>query len=332
MIKTFLPALVLSCVCCSAASAQFAPQVGLAGSTAIHKGSPDIKAWASSCTILRGLQQIDNPSLGYTTLGDASSALGTANGEVVSLGDSGVATISFVQALYNGPGADFAVFENAFQNPADKEEAFLELAFVEVSSDGKLFFRFPATSNTPTATQIKGAGDYMNARLINNLAGKYVSQYGTPFDLEELKGTEGLDVDHITHIRIIDVIGSVGSAGSKDQLGQPINDPYPTPFGTGGFDLDAVAAIHMSGTGISSTGTETASIFPNPASDEVHITLPVVTAPATLALCDLSGKVILRQEALIKNIIPISGLQSGLYLVGIIEVTGIQWIGKCSKI
>lgn len=330
--KKFLPALLLTSLCCAAASAQFAPQVGLAGSTAIHKGSPDIKAWASSCIIRRGLQQIDNPSLGYATLGDHTSALGTANGEVVSLGDSGVAIVSFVQALYNGPGPDFAVFENAFQNPADKEEAFMELAFVEVSSDGKHFFRFPATSNTPTATQVRGAGDYMNARLVHNLAGKYLSQYGTPFDLEELKGTEGLDVDRITHIRIIDVIGSVGSVGSKDQSGQLINDPYPTPFGTGGFDLDAVAALHMTGTGIPGTPGATASIFPNPASEAVYVTLPALTSSATLVLCDLSGKVILQQSAQTKNTIPLSGLHSGLYLVGIIEATGIQWIGKCSKI
>lgn len=329
--RIFLPALLFTSIC-SVASAQFAPQAGLAGSTAIHKGSPEIKAWASSCTLHRGLQHIENPSLGYTTLGDGTSALGMANGEVVSLGDSGVATVSFVQALYNGAGPDFAVFENAFQNPADKEEAFMELAFVEVSSDGEHFFRFPATSNTPTAAQIRGAGDYLNARLVNNLAGKYLSQYGTPFDLEELKGTEGLDIDHITHIRIIDVIGSVGSVGSKDQSGQLINDPYPTAFGTGGFDLDAVAALHMTGTGLSGVTGATASIFPNPASEAVYVTLPAVAASTALVLCDLSGKVIIRQDAQAKNTIPLDGLHSGLYLVGIIEATGIQWIGKCAKI
>jgi hypothetical protein len=332
MMRIFLPAMLLTVLCSSAALGQFAPQVGVPGSTEIHKGSPLIKAWASSCTIRRGFQHIENPSLGYTTLGDHNSALGMANGEVVSLGDSGVATVAFVQALYNGAGPDFAVFENAFQNPANKEEAFMELAFVEVSSDGAHFFRFPATSNTPTATQVKGAGDYMNARLVNNLAGKYIAQNGTPFDLEELKGTEGLDVDHITHIRIIDAIGSVGSAGSKDQLGQVVNDPYPTPFGTGGFDLDAVAALNSTGTGIRTEEAEMVRIFPNPATEQVQVIFPAVAPSGVLVLCDLSGKIIVQQNAQIKNILPLSGLNTGLYLIGILEASRIQWIGKCSKI
>jgi len=33
--------------------------------------------------------------------------------------------------------------------------------------------------------------------------------YGTPFDLEEMIGIIGLNVDSITHVKVIDVVGSI---------------------------------------------------------------------------------------------------------------------------
>ena len=42
----------------------------------------------------------------------------------------------------NGNSWDFCVFENAFN------DSFLELGFVEVSSNGNDFYRFPSTSFT----------------------------------------------------------------------------------------------------------------------------------------------------------------------------------------
>src|ERR1700744_4168377 len=118
------------------AVAQYAPQQGVAGSTAISASSPLFTMWANGCTIHRGLMEIDNPSLGYVTNGDSSDAVGMADNSVVSLGDSGVAVLTFAAPIIDGPGPDFAVFENGFANPANDSQAFLELAFVEVSSDG----------------------------------------------------------------------------------------------------------------------------------------------------------------------------------------------------
>jgi hypothetical protein len=46
-------------------------------------------------------------------------------------------------------------------------------------------------------------------------------------------------------VRIIDVVGNIQPEWrSEDALGHPINDPWPTAFETGGFDLDAVGVIH----------------------------------------------------------------------------------------
>ena len=54
-----------------------------------------------------------------------------------------------------------------------------------------------------------------------------------------------LDKDHITHVRIIDVIGNIDPEyATYDCQGNPINDPWPTPFASCGMDLDAVGVIH----------------------------------------------------------------------------------------
>lgn len=225
-------------------SAQFLPQVGFGTNDAIQKDDAKIKAWATGCEILRGWINITNKSLGKASFGTESNAIGVAGGgSIVSLGDSGVAILTFAKPVKNGIGADFAVFENAFlfENAG---LAFIELAFVEVSSDGNNYFRFPSESNTDFSSQLNGFG-YLDASKINNLAGKYINNYGTPFDLEELKTVVGLDVDNITHVKIIDVIGIVtGNKSQKDSKNQIINDPFPTPFTTCGFDLDAVGVLN----------------------------------------------------------------------------------------
>ena len=161
-------------------TAQFHPPVGSTGTSAMHKDSSAFVGWAQQCIIQRGELDISNPSLGYASVGDGFSALGQAgvNG-VVSLGDAGEATLTFEYTIYDGPGWDFAVFENSFN------DSYLELAFVEVSSDGVNFQRFPAVSNTQDSIQIDGFGN-IDATKINNLAGKYRSLYGTPFDLADL--------------------------------------------------------------------------------------------------------------------------------------------------
>ncbi len=241
--------------------AQFAPPAGQPGSTAIYKDSSVFVNWASQCIVNRGLQDISDPGLGFASVGADSSGIGKAGTTgVVSLGDGGTAELRFPKPIVNGPGPDFAVFENAF------DDHFLELAHVEVSSDGNSFFRFPSVSNTQTSTQV-GGFDSLDARKVRNLAGKYRANYGVPFDLEELKGIAGLDLQNITMVRIIDVVGSINMAhGTYDSSGTLINDPWPTPFASGGFDLDAVGVINEGA--ISTLESQSlnpgARIYPNP--------------------------------------------------------------------
>ncbi len=251
-------------------NAQFPGPVGTPGSTAIHKDSSIFVAWATNCTVQRGYQDISNPSLGFASVGDSTMALGIAGSNgVVSLGDGGSAILTFENPIKNGPGWDFAVFENAFN------DNFLELAFVEVSSDGMNYFRFPPTSNTQTTTQIGPFDNAGDATKINNLAGKYRTQYGTPFDLEELSGIVGLDVNNITHIKIIDVVGSINPLyATYDINNNPINDPFPTPFASGGFDLDAVGVIHQQTTSLNEMNHEISfTVYPNPISKNQRLNI-----------------------------------------------------------
>lgn len=284
----------------------FPPAAGQIGSTAMHKDSSAFSAWVLNCTVVRGDMDISNPSLGKASAGDDSFGCGKAlsNG-VVSLGDGGYAVCAFASPIKNGPGPDFAVFENSFDGN------FLELAFVEVSSDGINFFRFPAKSLADTMIQA-GTFDNSDARMFDNLAGKYMAGYGTPFDLEDLNGTAGLDLGSISHIRVKDVVGCLQDQYcSRDSQGRKINDPWPTPFQQGGFDLDAIGVIHSSAvTGLA-------------ASNAVKIYLPTVlhqneileikaASLQALDLLDLQGRLVVHFT---EGKMEAGALTPGLYLL-----------------
>jgi hypothetical protein len=241
--------------------AQFHGPVGSLNCNAIHKDSSVIVNWAKQCLVNRGFQSLDDESLGPTTTGHDTCAIGKAGESgVVSLGDKGEAILQFHKPIIDGLGHDFAVFENSFS------DSFLELAFVEVSSDGIHYVRFPATSLTQTLTQIEAYDEVGEASKLNNLAGKYKAMYGTPFDLNELRDSVNVNIQYITHVKIIDVVGSINPLfASFDQYKQIINDPFPTAFPNGGFDLDAVGVIHQADiyTNINEQ-VNNFDVFPNP--------------------------------------------------------------------
>lgn len=275
--------------------AQYPPPAGQPGSTAIYKDSSVFVDWASGCTVMRGWQDISNHALGYASVGDSSMALGPAGSNgVVSLGDGGIATLTFDHTIVNGPSWDFAVFENSFS------DYYLELAFVEVSSNGVNYYRFPASSLTDTVVQV-GPYDSLDARKLNNLAGKYRALYGTPFDLEELKDKPGLNVNNITHIRVIDVVGSLQTQyAAYDTAGRKINDPWPTPFPSCGFDLDAVGVIWNTTNAIQSISkaSENVMVWPNPASDHINIRWPGRrTSQGKIRILDITDKCIIESAA-----------------------------------
>jgi hypothetical protein len=213
---------------------EYEPPAGRPGSSAIAADDARFVAWATDFA-------------GDITLGsdvdegfdDPEQALAAAEGEtesVLSLGNGGVVTLTFADPINDGNGPDFAVFENGF------DDYFLELAFVEVSSNGEDFQRFDCAY---LGEEPIGQYDTHDTELIGGLAGKYRAGFGTPFDLELLRDKDlveegDLNLDAITHVRIVDIIGD-GSA--EDSFGHPIYDPTPT-VGSGGFDLDGIGVIN----------------------------------------------------------------------------------------
>lgn len=222
-----------------AQAGSYAPAAGQPGSTAISMNSNTIDGWATKYTSYTPGSNAAAPFI------DPAQALGPASGvptDVVSLGDGGSIVLTFAAPIANGAGADFAVFENSF---ADN---FLEVAFVDVSSDGTNFFRFPSFSQTANPVPAFGTLDPTN---LDGLAGKYRGGFGTPFDLEVFSSVAALNITRITHIRIVDVLGD-GSV--KDSLGRPIYDPTPTQM-SGGFDLDGVGVMYFTAAPVPEPGT-----------------------------------------------------------------------------
>jgi hypothetical protein len=200
--------------------------------------------WADSVvSLVRGPEHLADPTSPPASFGSAVDALGPAEPEaldVLSLGEGGEIVLGFAGGIGDGEGPDFAVFENGFWTLGG---LFAELAFVEVSSDGESFVRFPSVSLT--SAPLAGF-DPLDPSDVHALAGKHALGEGTGFDLAELADDplvrDGLvTLARIFFVRLVDVIGD----GSElDGQGQPIYDPFPTSFPSSGFDLDAVGVLH----------------------------------------------------------------------------------------
>lgn len=293
--------------------------VGTNGCQAIHFSDTAIRAWATTCVVTRGPQDIAEPTV-FASFGDEANAIGaidTFNSmDVVCLGDYGSAILTFDTPIQNGDGYDFAVFENAFN------DSFLELAFVEVSSDGVNYFRFPAISNTPTDTQVDGFGS-LAADKLNNLAGKYRGGWGTPFDLADLPEDTLLDINNITHVKIVDVVGSINPRyATRDSRGHIINDPYPNTVQGGGskagFDLAGVCVLNgwrpsVDTTSVAEYADNQVRVYPNPCNTQITVEANI---GEPIMLFNSVGTLVYRTTADDTNmILNVSNYPAGLYIL-----------------
>ena len=193
-----------------------------------------------------------------------AKALGPVTGsytDIVSLGDldadeiasstpPGQITLTFNKAITNSSGPDFALFENGFISAGGAGVAgqiLAELAYVEVSTDGANFARFPSISLT-----LSQVGPYgtVEPTDVYNLAGKHVNasgdSWGTPFNLDDLLDhayvlSELVDLAEINYVRLVDM---PGDGSFPDSANNPIYDAWLT-WGSGGLDLEAVGVINQ---------------------------------------------------------------------------------------
>ena len=210
----------------------------------------EMTAWASSVDDYQvGPADIAYPGLGVANFGLPELTLGVSQtggtigaSHVFSLGDGGFITLHFDEGIGDGIGDDFAVFENGFLDQGSGL-FFGEFAFVEVSSNGVDFARFPTISLQASLVdtfEVLDPSDY------HNLAGDQPIGIGTGFDLHDLWDdplvqNATLDLTDVRFVRIVDVIGD---GSTIDQSGEPIYDPYATAFASGGFDAEAVGVLH----------------------------------------------------------------------------------------
>ena len=214
----------------------YAPAAGQEGSTAIYMDDDSFISWATDWeNYIVGTNVDEQWQTPEKALG---AAIGTS-GDIVCLGRGGNITMTFDTAVKNGEGNDFAIFENSFS------DTFLELAYVEVSTDGINFVGFD--NDSMTLEPVTGFGT-IDPTDITGFAGKYRQGYGTPFDLQDLAGRQevlddSVNLANINYIRLIDI---TGDGTCFDTSGDVIFDPYPTT-GSAGFDLDAIGVINERG-------------------------------------------------------------------------------------
>ena len=92
----------------------------------------------------------------------------------------------------------------------------------------------------------------------------------------------------MTHIKVIDVVGTISNLYSTiDTAGNKINDPWPTPFASSGFDLDALGLIHVNGINSIEEKKINIAIYPNPFTDK--ITLEIEDEITAIQLVSISG-------------------------------------------
>jgi hypothetical protein len=239
--------------------------------------NPIFRGWATEVVSYQPAPGLD------AQWSDPNMALGPVTGsnvDIVSLGDldqqqisqgspPGHITLLFSEPIRQGDGYDFVVFENGFVSSANwgngsvAGQMFAELGYVEVSSNGENFVRFPAVSMT--AEPVDFSFGTIEISSVYNLAGKHPNSQGictgTPFDLREIADdpdvVSGLvDINDIKYVRIVDIPGS-GDFYDEAMLhidpntrpgwdyyanNHPIYDAWLT-WGSGGLDLEAIGVL-----------------------------------------------------------------------------------------
>ncbi|MBN2591508.1 MAG: DUF4465 domain-containing protein [Sedimentisphaerales bacterium] len=244
--------------------------------------NPVFKSWATEVVNYYQTPGVDfmwsdpNKALGPVT-GDNMDifSLGDLSREQVKEGEKpGWITLGFSEPFGDVNGYDFVVFENGLISDSTtgagsvKGELLAELAFVEVSSDGENFIRFPSVSLIEQPGQLFST---IQPERVYNLAGKHVNAYGTctgtPFDLCELAGNPDVvsgivDINNIMYVRIVDIPGTGDFYDNATEHidpntypnwasytnNHPIFDEWNTSlvpqYPSGGFDLEAIGILH----------------------------------------------------------------------------------------
>jgi len=147
--------------------------------------------------------------------------------DVFSLGNGGEIVVSFEpNAIVDGPGPDFIVFENPFYLMGTTTVADPEPGEVSVSEDGVHWWTFPCSNTTgnPPFQQCAGVHPVFSSPGNGISPLDPMTAGGDPYDLSDLEA----GVTEVKYVRIVDKIIEPCMPGENED----------------GFDLDAVAVVN----------------------------------------------------------------------------------------
>lgn len=163
---------------------------------------------------------------------------GTGKGstDVVSLGSGGSIVVTFApNAIVDGPGPDFIVFENPFWVGGNPNDVYAEPGEVSVSDDGETWATFPCTPTFDAAAPygtgvVPPYGSCAGWNVVYSTPTNGIS----PFDPATAGGNayDLADVG-VTHARFVRIVDRTAEACPDADA--------PT---TNGFDLDAIAIVN----------------------------------------------------------------------------------------
>jgi hypothetical protein len=152
---------------------------------------------------------------------------GTEEGSlnVLSLGNGGEMVVSFApNAIVDGPGVDFIVFENPFWIGGDPNDPYAEPGQISVSDDGVNWTPFTCDATNASGAPYGSCGGW---HPVFSSPANGISPFdpsvsgGDPFDLHDI------GVTRATFVKIV------------DQGGEPCTTAI-----NNGFDLDAIAIVN----------------------------------------------------------------------------------------
>lgn len=186
------------------------------------------------------------------------SALGSF--DIFSPGVGGSVVLRLTAVAKDGPGTDLIVYENPFfvHGGSSPTDTFIECLFVEVSSNGISFARFPTAYFGPVGPHLGPLGQMLGvpSGWYRGFAGLYTVSAGPILDVDPLDVVDGggdafdfadlanhplvlqgeVQLDHIRYVRLVDVQG--GSTVADN--GAVIWDAGDASFSTA--EIDAVCA------------------------------------------------------------------------------------------
>ncbi|MCB9598236.1 MAG: LIC_13355 family lipoprotein [Sandaracinaceae bacterium] len=196
----------------------------------------------------------DAPGAGRRPFGDPERATNGVRGAGTGAGSLDVYSIEYGSYLVlswggglvrNGPGVDFAVFENPFALPDGT--VFMDQVVVELSLDGAAWVPFPYDYTAPDEHQYSAEPDHWPG-----FAGVHpVTLNADDFDVDpfdaELAGGDGFDLDALPQDGEAGRIRERGFAfvrlsPARDHVNPDTGEPFPRDPSANGPDIDGVIA------------------------------------------------------------------------------------------